>query len=414
VSLLRDFIELITTQPGALVYQLVTLFAIQLIAGVAVGHWQRERDEPATRLLITGLGLLAARASLMVVAVLHNVGLISPFAILPPLERFLNVVTSLLVIWAFLPALQDRSRLSLVLLLVLVLMAAGTYAAFAPMWRGVQTQTAAYNDHWQANVWELSTAVIVGLALIASLVDRGPDWGWLACLLLLWLGGHGMQLFASGSGSDYAGWVRLANLIGLPLLAGLTYRRALRAAAAPAVSPSNRGRGARGILQAVHRMSAEGNLEPAFALAARSVAQTLDADVAAVGLLFGGSAGELRVVARYPSAATGPSDDDPTLLLPDHPVLARAVASSELETITSTADGASAVEGVYRQLGYQATGPLLVQPLAYGEKSFGLILAGNPESKREWTHDEEELLQGIALALSPTIAVRRARREQPR
>lgn len=414
MSLLRDFIALITIQPGALVYQLVTLFAIQLIAGVAVGHWQRERDEPATRLLVTGLGLLFARAALMVVAVLDSVGLMLPLAILPPLERFLNLVTLLLVIWAFLPALHDRPRLALVLLIVLGLMAAGTYAAFAPMWPEAQIQGIAYNSYWQADVWELSSTVIVALAFITSLVVRGPDWGWLACLLLLWLGGHGMQILASRPGSDYAGWVRLSDLIGLPLLAGLIYRRALRAAAGQAGARAEDDQGARGILHAVRRISTEGNLEPALELTARSIASTLDADVAAVGLLFAGPVGELRVVALHPSAGGTSSGDDPTLPLSDHPVLERAVSAGSHETRRVATNSAAEVEGVYRELGYETTGPMLVQPLTHGDETFGLILVGNPESEREWRLDEEEMLQATALALSPAIANRRIRKRKAR
>jgi hypothetical protein len=412
VSLLRDFIELITTQPGALVYQLVTLFAIQLIAGVAVGHWQRERDEPSTRLLVTGLGLLAARAALMAVAVLHSLGLVSPFAVLPPLERFVNVLSSVLVIWAFLPALRSRPRLALVLLVVLMLMAVGTYAAFAPLWPGAQTEGVAYNSYWQSTVWEVASAVIVGAAFIASLLVRGLDWGWLALLLLLWLGGHTLQLVAPRPASDYAGWVRLANLVGLPLLAGLAYRQALRAAAAPAVGRLEDARGAQGILEAVRRIQTEANLEPALALTARSVAQILTADAAAVGLLFAGPVRELRVLASYRSSGGTAPDGETVLPLPEYPVLEQAAEANSLETINVGAAAASRVEGVFQALGYRETGPLLVQPLARGAGTFGVLLAGNPRSGRDWTRDEEEALQAVALALSPVIADRRARRGQ--
>lgn len=412
MSLLQDFIALITTQPGALAYQLVTLFAIQLMAGVAVGHWQRERDEPATRVLVASMGLLAERAARMVIAVLHNLGLVSPLGLLPPLERFLSLATSLLVIWAFLPALRERRRLALVLLLVLLVAAAGAYAAFAPSWPEAQAEGAAYNDHRQATVWEFSSVVILGLAFVTSLVVRGPDWGWLACLLLLWLGGHALQLVASRPGSDYAGWVRLANLVGLPLLAGLVYRRALRAAATAAGARREDSRGARGILKAVRRINTEGSLEPALELTARSVASALDADVAAVGLLFAGPVSELRVIALYPSAGEASSGTDPTFPLSDHPILERAVGAGSPETVRVAGDGTAGVEGVYRVLGYGAAGPMLVQPLSHREETFGLILVGNPESGREWTRDEEEMLQATALALSPAIAGRRSRRRQ--
>jgi hypothetical protein len=73
MALLRELIALITVPPGDLVYHLVTLFAIQLILGIAFGHWNRHRLDPkAIRLLVTGVGFAFARALLMLVAVLDR------------------------------------------------------------------------------------------------------------------------------------------------------------------------------------------------------------------------------------------------------------------------------------------------------------------------------------------------------
>ena len=38
---LRDLVERLAQPPGDLVYYLVTLFAIQLILGIAFSHWYR-------------------------------------------------------------------------------------------------------------------------------------------------------------------------------------------------------------------------------------------------------------------------------------------------------------------------------------------------------------------------------------
>ena len=135
MSFLRNCVELITVPPGDLIYHLVTLFAIQLILGVAFGHWNRQRrDLAAIRLLVTSVGFALAHTLLMLVAVLDRVGVLPPNIVPPPLERFLDLATLLLAAWALLPILAQHSRLGTTLLLVTFLVAAGVYAAFATLW----------------------------------------------------------------------------------------------------------------------------------------------------------------------------------------------------------------------------------------------------------------------------------------
>jgi signal transduction histidine kinase len=399
----RDFIELITTQPGALVYHLVILFAIQLIAGVAFGHWQRQRDEGATRLLVMGVGFVLARIILMLIAVLDSVGLVSSTTVLPPLERFLHLVTSVLVVWAFLPVLEQNRRLGIALLLATSLLAGAAYAASASLWPAAEAQGVLYNGYWQERIWELSTTTIVGLAFIANLVWRGPDWGWLFCLLGLWLVGHFLQLVAPSVAPYTAGWVRLTNLAALPLLAALIYRRALGAAPVPAREDEKPSTGAQGILEAVQHIKANGGLKAGLAMAAPSIARTIDADMVAAGLLIPGPVDVLRVIALHPATGVVAANQEPTVLLSKHPLLAQASRSRRLERTTGDPDDASRVDTLYRRLGFEASGPIMVQPLTANDQVLGLILAGNPKSRRVWDTQDEEMLQATAHVLASTI-----------
>ncbi len=403
MSLVRDFIELITVYPGALVYHLVTLFAIQLIAGVALGHWQRRRDEASARMLVMSLVLFLARAVLMLLAMLNAIGLISSAVVFPPLERFLHLITILMVVWAFLPVLEQNRHLSTPLLLLTTLVAAGAYAAFASLWPQAEVQGIVYNGYWQERVWELSTTAILGLAFVTNLVWRGHDWGWLACLLGLWLLSHALQLAFPAPDANTAGWVRLGNLAALPLLGTLIYRRALGAAEPRVDEDEDTSWGAAGILEAAQRIRADGSLESAFELVAPSIARTLDADITALGLMVPGPTEVLRVIALHPPTSVTVTGQEPTLLLSKHPSLAAACHSQRLER--TSADGkASLTDGLYRRLGFDGWGPLLVQPLVADNEVVGLILVGNPESQRAWNTREEQGLQVIADVLSSAIA----------
>ena len=402
VSLVGDFIELITAHPGALVYHLVTLFAIQLIAGVALGHWQRQRDEAATRLLVMGLGLFLARVILMLLAVLDSVGLISSTIVFPPLERFLHLIVSVLVAWAFLPILDQNPGFSTTLLLVTALGAAGVYAAFAFLWPGAAALGMAYNGYWQERVWELLTTVVVGLAFTASLVWRDDDWGWLACLLTVWLAGHLLQLLSPIPDANTAGWVRLANLIALPLLAALTYRRALGPVRPQGEEGTYTSQDAVGILEAVQRIRTGSDLESSFELAAPSIARTLDADMAVVALLVPGPVEELRIVALHPTTVID-TNREPTLLLSRYPLLATASHGQRQEQARED-QSPPLMNGLYRRLGFDESGPMLVEPLVAGAEVLGLILVGNPKSRRAWDTGDEQMLQTIADVLASTIA----------
>lgn len=413
MSLLRDFIELITTQSGALVYHLVTLFAIQLIAGVAVGHWQRERDEPSTRMLVTGVGLFLARAALMLIAVFDGVGLVSLATVLPPLERFLQLVTSLLVIWAFLPALEGNPRLAGALLLIATLVATATYAALASLWAPAEARGLFYNSFWQAGVWDLSTVLILGLSLIATVVWRGPDWGWLFCLLALWVAGYALQLGSPSIDSHYPGWVQLANLAALPLLAGLMYRTALRPVTLQDRERAWEASRAWRVLEAVRLISTGSGLEPGLQLAATSTAQALKADMAAIGLLSGEPARELHILALHPTTGeVGHTAKRPILLLSDYAVLARASAGNAVRAGATTDEESRGVRNLYEDLGFADSGPLLVQPLDDEGQTIGLMLVGNPQSERHWASRDRERLEAVALAVGSAIGARQATRAE--
>jgi len=406
LSFLRDFVELITLPPGDLVYHLVTLFAIQLILGVAFGHWNRQRRDPAAiRLLVTGVGFALARTLLMVIAVLDRVGALSANIVLPPLERFLDLATLLLAVWAFLPILAQHSRLGTTLLLLTLLVVAGAYAAFATLWPQAEAQSIAYNGYWQEAVWEFSAIAVLALALIAGVIWRKGDWGLVICLFALWLTGHILQFTVPFTDSHTAGWVRLANLAVLPLVAGLVYRHVL------SVSPATSRDAALdrdtalemiSILDAARRIETTRDTEAALRLAASSTAHALGADTIAIGLPIPGPARKIRIVALHPSTGAMLAHQEPILLVSRYPLLATALQTGRLQR-SATPHKDPAVAALYHSLGFERSGPLLVQPLVDRNTPLGVMLAGNPVSQQHWTMRDEQILQAIGAAITASL-----------
>ncbi|MFQ6099987.1 MAG: ATP-binding protein [Anaerolineae bacterium] len=400
MKLLQDFVELIITPPGDLVYHLVTLFAIQIVLGIAFGHWNRHRrDAAAMRLLVTGIGLALARTLLMLVAVMDLVGVVSLNVVLPPLERFLDLATVLLAAWAFLPILERHARLGLMLLLLTLLIAMGAYAAFATLWPQAEAQGFIYGGYWQEKAWGLSSIATLVLALIASLTWRRGDWSLTACLFALWLTGHALQFVFPIATSHVAGWVWLANLAALPLLAGLVYRRAL------SVSPVTGGDAALevvSILDAVRRIEAARDIEAALKSAVVPIARTLGTDMVAIGLTLPKPPRGVRIVALHPSTSAMLAQQELKLRASAHPLLSTALQTNRLQRARAPRKDPTVV-ALYRSLGFERPGPLLIQPLSGGETMLGVMLVGNPVSQQRWTARDEQIVRAVGAALVASL-----------
>lgn len=411
-SFAKDIIELITTPNGSLVYHLVTLFAIYLILGIAFGHWNRHRRDPAaTRLLVTGIGLALARMVLMLVAVLDLVGLVSPNLLLPPLERFFDLVTLLLAAWAFLPILDRHARLGVALLLLTLLVSLGVYAAFASLWPQAEAQFITYNGYWQETVWELADIAILALALLAGLVWRKGDWGLLVCLFAVWLAGHILQFSFPTfplDRSHTAGWVRAANLVAFPLLASLAYRRAL---SARPVAGGDTALELIGILRAARRIETARDVEAALGLAASAIARALRADMVAIGFPTTEPPKGARIVALYPATDLMLAQQELMLRASSHPLLATALQIGRLQRAVRKD---SSIAALYNSLGFERPGPLLIQPLSDGETMLGVMLIGNPASQRRWTERDEQAVQAMGAAITASLVSARRRESYDR
>jgi signal transduction histidine kinase len=410
VQFLLDLRDFVSAQPGDLAYHLVTLFAIQLILGVAFGHWVRHRrDLSATRLLVTGIGLMLARASLMFLAVLGSVGALasSVTALLLPLERFLEFTMVVLAAWAFLSILEEQARLGLLLLILALLLAGIGCTISAYLWLRSSAQGAFYNGSLQERVWEGTTVALLALSILACMIWRGGESGLAFFLFAVLLGGHVAQFARPDLSSNVAGWVRLANVVALPLLAAIVYRRALTAA------PSADDTGddmleVVGILQAVRRIEEAQDIEAALELAAASIARTLSTDVIAVGLPILGQSKGVRIAGMFPPSGAMLAQQNLTLLASDHPLLASVLQTGRMERAYGRLRK-STVSGIYHSLGFERGGPLVLQPLVEENNLLGVVIAGNPASRKRFTTREEQILQAVAAAVTASLANLRRR-----
>ncbi|HIE39641.1 MAG TPA: hypothetical protein EYP77_11360, partial [Anaerolineae bacterium] len=295
---LQEVLNLVLTPPGDLYYHLALLFTLQILLAVAWGHWTRTGHRPdAGRLLGAAGGLLSTRVILVLGSVVAGSGAAPPAALLPPLERALDLCLIPFSAWAFLPILRQYSRLGIGLLGGILLTTGLTYAYFAATWPPVEAAGIAYNTYWQAQVWGAFSLLLAAAALLALLVWPRPGLGLLAGALLAWLGGHLAQLLIPPLAPHLAGSTRLANLIAVPLMTGLAFQEALRWSPAP--SPTSPSTAAARLLEMARRIERAHDVESALATALPEIAHHLGVDMAAVGLPAVGPSPGVRIVAIH-------------------------------------------------------------------------------------------------------------------
>jgi len=403
MSILQKILNLMLEPPGNLYYHLTLLFTLQILLAVSWGHWRRTGHDPgAARLLWGAGGLLLTRVVLVLAGVAAGSGAISHAAVLPPLERFMDLTALLIAAWAFLPILHQNSRLGAGFLGTGLLSLSLLYVFSATTWPADQATGVSYNAHWQAQVWELAGILLAALSILALVIWPRAGLGLLSASLTAWLAGHLAQLLLPSSAPHLAGATRLANLIAVPLLTALAFQEALRQGA-PAATPAAAvppDRGMR-LFKIARRVEQAQDPETALASVLRDIARYLTVDTAAIGLPAVGDTPGVRIVGLYPTRRS----HLPQLSLQEEPLLAAAARTRQPQYDAGTDQQAAPL----RSLGFQEPGPLLVEPLVQGKEVLGLLLLGNPKSKQPLSETTVEQAHSTAEVLATALANARRR-----
>lgn len=403
MNVLYEAIQLITQPPGDLVYFLVTLFALQQAILPALSR--RAPQTPLSRRWLWAIGgMLLGRAALIIVGLLGTVGLLDPAQILPPLERWLEFASVLLVMWAALwgPRAARWQTVMTTILLGASLIFYGMTAALWPAW---QSAGYAFNGILHERIWEVFTLAFLILYLLLALLARPPEWEWAVVVWLFWLLGHAAQVRWPDEQLHFSGWLRLTSLVTLPLLAALVHRQLLAqsSAASSSKAPALDSEALHDLLQGVESAR---DLEPSLMLASSKLARLLHVDMCAVALNTDAEGPAFNVVALHPPSAA--QIETPTLRLEDYPILAEVHTQKRAQVVPASSRTLW-LTALYNKLGIQKTAPLAVVPLVHKDKSVGLLLLSNPESNQRWTDEALNTPQLVASLLAASIA--RARKQ---
>ncbi len=420
MTVLSDTIRLLLAPPGGLVYHLLVLFSLEAILGISVGAWQRRRAGGPER--VSGIfvaattGMLLTRLVLIVVALAGLSDTHSTAMVVPPLERALDTVFTLLLVWALLPW-ERYQGLSWLFVGFGLLSAAAAFALLLPAWQSdlVIDPLRFYNGSLQEFIWILARLILLALAILGLVWRRGREWGMLLSVLFLLAMGHVLQLLVPDTNAHLAGWERLAQLIAFPLLAVATYRRviadlSLRTFELEEVSQDSLSQiaGLIYLIESSQRTVASLDMEQVLNRAVREVVRLLKVDICALIFPVDMAQGKATLAAAYSPRSRGTADVV-RFDLADHPALEHAIKRRKKVAIDAAADSTQ-VEKLFVLMGSIGAGPLLIQPLQYDSKVIGALLVGNDASQAQFTSSQQKLCQ--ALSRQVAVAIENARRYQ--
>ncbi len=371
-------LRFLSVPPGDVMYHLVVLFAIEAIVLTTWRPASRQAD-PARRWAMGAWGLTAGRALLVLAAALASARWIPPAAsILPPLERFIEIVSLGLLAWAFLPAAARYPRLANAFVLGNLALAVVVYAWAAPQWFILSQNNVTFHSTGQPVLWQVWGLVLACAGLAAAGLYRRPGWatGFVAFAILAV--GHVLQLVNADPQLYGTEWTRLAALVSYPLFAAAVISQLqsldLRAPSASATElmSSTPAPDLWPIAEAA-RAIVEGNApQRAIGACVENIARAARADLVALGVP-GASPDTVELAGIYhaESNALHAPAPQPSLPLASWPALQQSIARK-----MATRVPIDQAIPLTTALGGGAPRPLLIQPLIHQRETLGVLVIG--------------------------------------
>lgn len=401
MPLLQQILQLLTEAPYNLVYHLIVLLAVQVVLGIALGQWVRNRqDEVARRMVLGAAAILIVRLILAGSIALISRNALSAFRYLPPLEQAVNTITLIGLVWAIAPTFARVPRLMDLIAFLFIIGTSVLYVVFALDWAR-RTTTISYNSDFQSTVWGVAQLILLGSGVGLIGVGRGRDWLLRLFVLLPLLGAHLAHFWNYPEfllvDTELPYLIRLGQLIAFPLLTVVAYRHALFEMAKPPVvtRPQPVVTPLTDILQLATRVIETPNQQLTRQEAAAMVAHLLRPAFVGLAVPIVDDPEQLHVTLLRPRL-----DHDHYqaifLTLTDWPSFSLALRQGQAAELVPNGMGHQQIQRLYQHVGLDVMGPLLIEPLRLTQHTLGLLLVGGKISSTSWTDNERTLLRSLA------------------
>ncbi|MEP7290887.1 MAG: ATP-binding protein [Chloroflexota bacterium] len=428
-----DFTNLFVRPPGDLIYYLAVIGVAQVAFFMALGQrFRRSGSRAPQRYTLATAGAVIAWALLMVGALFALVTNQSADAILPPLERVVQVATLLLLSWAFLTADFDGwGRAPNMILLGLLAVIALAYVITGIQWAGVYARSD-FNLSVYGVAWTFIPALLTVLGALLTLlyfrhVTDAPLKLVYFAVLLIGYAGTLAQIAQGTIIGDYAGAIRLTFLASVLILTTLIYRMVVNTlqaeAAAPAIeappvpqpdsapvvapAPAPERESAQ-LMKALGMILENATLDTLPEQIVRATVNALKTDIGALLTVQAASYADIqwgidKVMDRSITSLSLNLDEQPTLV--------NAIERRQQRPLYVDRNGEE-LHDLYARIDIEPIGPTYFQPLVTENELLAVLVVGMPYSGRELTNGEQELLRGIGIISTRLLALSRAARTE--
>jgi signal transduction histidine kinase/GAF domain-containing protein len=402
MAILSDVSKMLSSDQGTLIYYLLVFWAVVAGLAMALGEWQRTRDELAQRLLLAMGGLVLVRAVYAIVALLAGAGWIDGTVFLPPLERFVTTSSLCFLAWAFMPLPRRGVHTWDWVFGLNLALAVAVCLGFTVQWGQALAADASlgYNTFWQETVWLVWQIGLILVAGVAAVWSREDGWGAFLAAMIVLLVGNVLQLVLLPEVAHVPVWQRLASLVAYPLIAVGVYLElvgGLRVRSSELRDLSQASldeiKSLLSLFEAGQQMSSTLDVSAVLDNAVQGIARVLDADQCAIVFPEEGDSGTMRLVAICNPLRQGRGE---AVTFPlDYQLTVQQAIRRRKPVLVPESDNIQ-LKILFALLGSAETGPLLVQPLLTDKEAIGAFIAGNSRSRRAFTPSESKLSQSLA------------------
>ncbi len=391
-----------STAGFSLAYYLFTFFAIEASFAIAWGHWRRDVSFKARRLALA-FGWLGVLRFIFFFAFSTQAAVIKV-----PLEQALMVISLGFLAWSFSPVLTRQKLVATGFLIGNTGLALLFFAVDAWLVAGNLTV-----------VW-LLWQIAVGLFLLASQIRQlSPDQIFTTTgVLVLVLGAlfqiiwGNRQLIETGA----AVFTRLSEMVAYPILVIAVYQEVVesinvqrQALKSLSQATQEQIQGLISLFESTQAIIATLNTTQVLEGAAKGVALALNVDVCAIALPLENEPDTLRLVATHNPHRQGRGEAVSFPVSEQHAIKHALERMRQVKINTAHSD--PQLRFLFALMGaVDQTGPLVIQPLILHDTPIGVLLAGNPYSRRAFIPTEFQLIH--SLANQTAIALENARAYQ--
>lgn len=408
MDLTRQIIQLLSEPPGSFIYHLVTIFALQVVFAISFSRWRRQPEDDYARNMSWAAGaILFGRLMLLFAGFYFGRDPVTAAGVLPPLEQAINTASVFLLVWALVPQPAHYPRALDILLIVSLVVTGVMYLFFAQEWQSqLASGETAYHGTSQASAWTLMQIGILATGL-GYLLFYGRSLGALPPIIIgVLLAANIIHLWNYPefipTDTNVAYWVRLGNLIALPLWAVYAYLYAISPLLESDLRLQDSVEKFGNSLEGAAQVIATEQLPRRLAYSLHMINQLFDTPFAAIGLLsdqddkivqFYGTLpdqnpGEIKQwemdLSEQTTLITALGQDGPTLLLRD------GLGSRQLYAFSEAAN-------------LQEVSSLLVHPLATNGNTVGLLALPAPGNGNRWTEESQDLVPGLAHFIAQAL-----------